>query len=108
MLVSPYILHLSMLEYEKQGIYGFGGIRDRFDLINPPNYFLLSHQTQMNMHDNFDPNEFLIGNVVKQATNQPTDMSERGFDGYINSRIIPFHSTIFGVIFPKNIVNPIT
>ena len=27
MLVSPYILHLSMLEYEKQRTYGFGGIR---------------------------------------------------------------------------------
>ncbi len=62
----------------------------------------------MNMHDDFDANEFLIGKVVNQATNQPTDMSERDFDGYINFRIILFHSAIFGVEFPKNIVNPIT
>jgi hypothetical protein len=34
-------------------------------------------------------------------------LSERDFNGYINFRIIPFHSTIFGVEFPKNIVNPI-
>src|SRR5215213_10791706 len=35
-------------------------------------------------------------------------LSERDFDGYINLRIVSFHSPIFGVEFPKNIVNPTT
>jgi hypothetical protein len=52
----------------------------RFGSVNHMNFFLLSYQSQMNMHDNFDPNEFLIDMAVKQATNQPIDILERDFN----------------------------